>query len=36
MVPLALAALAHRTSGWTPAVRTDYLAHALITGSSPP
>lgn len=32
LVPLALAALAYRTSGWAPAVRTDYLPHALITG----
>ncbi|MEU8621581.1 immunity 49 family protein [Streptomyces sp. NPDC048623] len=32
LVPIALAALAYRTLGWTPAVRTDYLPHALITG----
>ncbi|MFH9572134.1 Imm49 family immunity protein [Streptomyces sp. NPDC017230] len=32
LVPLALAALAYRTLGWTPAVRTDYLPHALVTG----
>ncbi|MEL5956638.1 Imm49 family immunity protein [Streptomyces sp. CLV115] len=32
LVPLALAALAHQTLGWTPAVRTGYLPHALITG----
>ncbi len=31
-VPIALAALAYRTLGWTPAVRTDYLPHALVTG----
>ncbi|MDQ0982820.1 hypothetical protein QFZ71_000103 [Streptomyces sp. V2I9] len=32
LVPLALAALAYRTLGWSPAVRTDYLPHALVTG----
>ncbi|MFF1478490.1 immunity 49 family protein [Streptomyces sp. NPDC058301] len=32
LVPLALAALAYRTLGWAPAVHTDYLPHALITG----
>ncbi|MEU5918777.1 Imm49 family immunity protein [Streptomyces sp. NPDC047141] len=32
LVPLTLAALAYRTLGWTPAVHTDYLPHALITG----
>ncbi|MDX3314933.1 Imm49 family immunity protein [Streptomyces sp. NPDC054884] len=32
LVPLALAALAHRTAGWAPAVHTDYLPHALVTG----
>ncbi|MFG3532335.1 immunity 49 family protein [Streptomyces sp. NPDC047917] len=32
LVPIALAALAHRTLGWAPAVRTGYLPHALITG----
>ncbi|WP_190016724.1 immunity 49 family protein [Streptomyces lucensis] len=32
LVPIALAALAYRTLGWTPAVQTDYLPHALITG----
>ncbi|MFF3918354.1 immunity 49 family protein [Streptomyces sp. NPDC001852] len=32
LVPIALAALAYRTLGWAPAVRTDYLPHALITG----
>ncbi|MFG2603150.1 Imm49 family immunity protein [Streptomyces sp. NPDC048514] len=32
LVPLALAALAYRTSSWAPAVRTDYLPYALITG----
>lgn len=32
LVPLALAAFAYRTLGWAPAVRTDYLPHALVTG----
>ncbi|MGW0392896.1 immunity 49 family protein [Streptomyces sp. NPDC003042] len=32
LVPIALAALAYRTLGWAPAVRTGYLPHALITG----
>ncbi|WP_107393254.1 immunity 49 family protein [Streptomyces agglomeratus] len=32
LVPIALAALGYRTLGWAPAVRTDYLPHALITG----
>ncbi|MFF1560909.1 Imm49 family immunity protein [Streptomyces sp. NPDC058279] len=32
LVPLALAALAYRTLGWAPAVRTHYLPYALITG----
>ncbi|MGV9698751.1 Imm49 family immunity protein [Streptomyces sp. NPDC003470] len=32
LVPIALAVLAYRTLGWAPAVRTDYLPHALITG----
>ncbi|MFD9561672.1 immunity 49 family protein [Streptomyces sp. NPDC059994] len=32
LVPMALAALAYRTLGWAPAVHTDYLPHALITG----
>lgn len=32
LVPIALAALAYRTLGWTPAVHTEYLPHALITG----
>ncbi|MFD5347047.1 immunity 49 family protein [Streptomyces anulatus] len=32
LVPLALAAIAYRTLGWAPAVRTDYLPHALVTG----
>ncbi|MFF7358637.1 immunity 49 family protein [Streptomyces filipinensis] len=32
LVPIALAALAYRTLGWAPAVHTDYLPHALVTG----
>ncbi|MEV6330173.1 Imm49 family immunity protein [Streptomyces sp. NPDC051909] len=32
LVPIALAALAYRTLGWVPAVRTDYLPYALVTG----
>ncbi|MFC9398672.1 Imm49 family immunity protein [Streptomyces sp. NPDC057027] len=32
VVPIALAALAYRTLGWAPAVHTDYLPHALVTG----
>ncbi|MFE0508539.1 Imm49 family immunity protein [Streptomyces sp. NPDC058964] len=32
LVPIALGALAYRTLGWAPAVRTDYLPHALISG----
>ncbi|MFJ4966464.1 Imm49 family immunity protein [Streptomyces sp. NPDC088729] len=36
LVPLALAALAHRTLGWAPAVRTAYLPHALVTGFATP
>ncbi|MFB8200376.1 immunity 49 family protein [Kitasatospora purpeofusca] len=32
LVPIALAALAYRTHGWAPAVDTDYLPHALVTG----
>ncbi|MFJ9967256.1 immunity 49 family protein [Streptomyces avermitilis] len=32
LVPIALTALAYQTLGWAPAVRTDYLPHALITG----
>ncbi|MFJ8160302.1 Imm49 family immunity protein [Streptomyces sp. NPDC096136] len=32
LLPLALAALAYRTHGWLPAVDTDYLPHALVTG----
>ncbi|MFG2339818.1 Imm49 family immunity protein [Streptomyces yangpuensis] len=36
LVPIALAALAYRTLGWSPAVRSDYLPHALITGFETP
>ncbi|MEU1470560.1 Imm49 family immunity protein [Streptomyces sp. NPDC005761] len=32
LVPLALAAFAYRTLGWAPAVDTEYLPHALVTG----
>ncbi|MFC9243935.1 Imm49 family immunity protein [Streptomyces sp. NPDC057136] len=32
LVPIALAAFAYRTLGWTPAVHTEYLPHALVTG----
>ncbi|MFH7596749.1 Imm49 family immunity protein [Streptomyces racemochromogenes] len=32
LLPLALAALAYRTHGWRPAVDTDYLPLALVTG----
>ncbi|MEU7072704.1 immunity 49 family protein [Streptomyces narbonensis] len=32
LVPIALAAIAYRTHGWVPAVDTDYLPHALVTG----
>ncbi|WP_245692607.1 Imm49 family immunity protein [Streptomyces katrae] len=31
LLPLALAALAYRTHGWTPAVDTDYLPRTLVT-----
>ncbi|MER7773296.1 Imm49 family immunity protein [Kitasatospora sp. NPDC096140] len=36
LVPIALAARAYRTHGWTPAVDTDYLPHALVTGFETP
>lgn len=36
LVPIALAALAYRTHGWSPAVDTDYLPHALVTGFETP
>ncbi|MER6746678.1 immunity 49 family protein [Streptomyces fungicidicus] len=32
LVPIALAALAHRIHDWAPAVHTHYLPHALVTG----
>ncbi|MEU7072990.1 immunity 49 family protein [Streptomyces narbonensis] len=32
LVPIAFAALAYRMLGWAPAVRSDYLPHALVTG----
>ncbi|MFD4241014.1 Imm49 family immunity protein [Streptomyces sp. NPDC058525] len=32
LLPLGLAALGYRTLGWAPAVHTDYLPHALVTG----
>ncbi|MFJ2216538.1 Imm49 family immunity protein [Streptomyces sp. NPDC101062] len=32
LVPLALSAFAHRSLGWAPAVHTEYLPHALVTG----
>ncbi|MFD7812066.1 Imm49 family immunity protein [Streptomyces sp. NPDC059785] len=32
LVPLTLAALAHRGKGWPPAVDSDYLPRALVTG----
>ncbi|MEU4000213.1 Imm49 family immunity protein, partial [Streptomyces fungicidicus] len=32
LVPIALAALAHRIHNWAPAVHTHYLPHALVTG----
>uniref|UniRef100_UPI002D21867F immunity 49 family protein n=1 Tax=Streptomyces sp. NRRL S-241 TaxID=1463896 RepID=UPI002D21867F len=32
LVPIAFAAIAYRTLGWAPAVRSDYLPHALVTG----
>ncbi|MFF5334079.1 immunity 49 family protein [Streptomyces sp. NPDC013181] len=33
--PLALTALAHQRRGWQPAVGTDYLPRALVTGFEP-
>ncbi|MEV6978056.1 Imm49 family immunity protein [Kitasatospora sp. NPDC093806] len=36
LLPIALAALAYRTHGWSPAVETDYLPHALVTGFETP
>ncbi|WP_106969411.1 immunity 49 family protein [Streptomyces bikiniensis] len=32
LVPIALAAFAYRALGWPPAVSSDYLPHALVTG----
>ncbi|TWV34406.1 hypothetical protein FRZ03_28750 [Streptomyces misionensis] len=32
LVPIALTALAYRTRGWAPAVRSGYLPHPLVTG----
>ncbi|MFF9087446.1 immunity 49 family protein [Streptomyces sp. NPDC014991] len=32
LLPLGLAAFAYRTLGWLPALHTDYLPHALVTG----
>lgn len=32
LLPLALAALAHRKEGWEPAIDTGYLPRALVTG----
>ncbi|MFF2792962.1 Imm49 family immunity protein [Streptomyces sp. NPDC058049] len=32
LLPLGLASAAYRTLGWTSAVHTDYLPHALVTG----
>ncbi|MFD3698038.1 Imm49 family immunity protein [Streptomyces sp. NPDC058646] len=32
LVPLGLASVAYRTLSWMPAVHSDYLPHALITG----
>ncbi|MFF4953299.1 Imm49 family immunity protein [Streptomyces chattanoogensis] len=32
LLPIALAALAYRGAGWAPAVDTDYLPRALVTG----
>ncbi|WP_327181449.1 immunity 49 family protein [Streptomyces sp. NBC_01334] len=32
LLPVALAALAYRTLGWAPALETDYLPRALVTG----
>ncbi|WP_432007043.1 Imm49 family immunity protein [Streptomyces parvus] len=32
LVPIALAAFARRTLSWEPAVHTEYLPHALVTG----
>ncbi|MFJ5594768.1 Imm49 family immunity protein [Streptomyces noursei] len=36
LLPIALAALAYRTLGWAPALHTDYLPRALVTGFETP
>ncbi|MEV8457808.1 Imm49 family immunity protein [Streptomyces sp. NPDC052095] len=36
LLPMALAAVAYRTLGWAPAVRTDYLPQVLLTGFETP
>ncbi|MGY4987532.1 Imm49 family immunity protein [Streptomyces nigrescens] len=36
LLPIALAALAYRGPGWAPAVDTDYLPRALVTGFETP
>ncbi|MEV0535856.1 immunity 49 family protein [Kitasatospora sp. NPDC050463] len=36
LLPIALAALAYRTYGWSPGVDSDYLPHALVTGFETP
>ncbi|RNG27766.1 hypothetical protein EEJ42_13030 [Streptomyces botrytidirepellens] len=36
LLPIALAALAYRGPGWEPAVETDYLPRALVTGYETP
>ncbi|MFC7306832.1 Imm49 family immunity protein [Streptomyces monticola] len=36
LLPLALAALAYRREGWEPAIQTDYLPRALVTGFETP
>jgi hypothetical protein len=36
LLPLALAALAHRREGWPPPLDTDYLPYALVTGFAAP
>ncbi|MEU9112832.1 Imm49 family immunity protein [Streptomyces sp. NPDC048483] len=36
LLPIALAALAYRDMGWAPAVDTDYLPRALVTGFETP
>ncbi|WP_241777912.1 immunity 49 family protein [Streptomyces sp. CT34] len=36
LLPIAVAALAYRTLGWAPALHTDYLPRALVTGFETP